>query len=382
MRVVARVGLFLFAFFYEGQAQKLCPVDKAFLRSAASIPLSIQRLNSSGDTLWVPLAIHIVERQPGEFPLHRIGAQLRALNRDFAPAKIQFYLPRYGPNGEPTCGVTRSVSPLASHDWSTQEDSLKNLISWNPDSFLNVWIVSSMSMQVIGYARALGDTESKPGVVLAMEVVGDGEGVRHPYDRGRTAVHEIGHVFSLLHPFEGGCRGMTPQTCATEGDEICDTPPQRQAYYGCPNPAPNTCNETPIDLPDPVYNYMGYADDSCMNYFTPEQIARMRTFLQNRGAVLISIENQQARGRLEPMNPSCAAITTLAASQGQEVSFARKGSTIIVKNAAHILIYDAAGRLVHQTQGEVVSLEGLPPGLYYLHAVVEGRLFTHKVPYF
>ncbi|MCS7154072.1 MAG: hypothetical protein NZ989_09050, partial [Bacteroidia bacterium] len=141
MRDIARLGFFLFLLSTGGQAQKLCPVDKAFLRLAAPVSLSSQRLYSSEDTLWVPLAIHIIEQQPDEFPLHRIGAQLRALNRDFAPAKIQFYLPRYGPNGEPTCGITRSVSPLASHDWSTQEDSLKNFIFWNPDSFLNIWIV-------------------------------------------------------------------------------------------------------------------------------------------------------------------------------------------------------------------------------------------------
>ncbi|MCX8112251.1 MAG: zinc metalloprotease [Bacteroidia bacterium] len=363
-------------------AQRQCPVDKTFLRIPSSFSGLVFRSypeDHSEDTLWVPVVVHVIESYANEIPSERVGAQLRALNRDFAPARIQFYLPRYGPSGEPTCGLTRTVSPLSSHDWSTEEDTLKNLIYWAPDSFLNIWVVRSMPMQVIGYARALNDPQAKAGIVLVAGVLGEGEGVRPPYDRGRTAVHEMGHVFSLYHPFEGGCRGMTPQTCAIEGDEICDTPPQRQATYGCPRTPPNTCQETPIDLPDPIHNFMGYVDDSCMTHFTPEQIARMRAFLRFHGSTLISQANQLARGRTTPFDHVCTELMGISTPFIAPPKLKRKGNTLFVEGAEELKVYDVAGRLLHQTRGDEICIDALPFGLYYLQVFKTGYPFTYTI---
>lgn len=366
----------LFPLFSFGQ--RFCPVDKGFLRLPP--PLLSAARHATEDTLWVPLAIHVIESQPYELSDERIGAQLRALNRDFAAASIQFYLPRYGPNGQPTCGITRTISPLASHDWMVQEDSLKNLTYWPPDSFLNVWIVSWMPMQVIGYARPLGDTVSLPGLVLLAEVVGEGEGVRIPYDKGRTAVHEMGHVFSLLHPFEGGCSGMTPQTCAVEGDEICDTPPQREPHYGCPSPPVNTCHEMPEDRPDPIRNFMGYVDDACMDHFTPLQIQRMRTFLRTLGATLISEENKYARGFYEPLSDTCRVVASLYRSFPSLPYLYLEAGTTGTRGIQRLWLYDAAGRIQIASEGERIPLpEYLPPGLYFLISEKDGAFFSQKL---
>lgn len=41
----------------------------------------------------------------------------------------------------------------------------------------------------------------------------------------RTIAHELGHLFSLAHTFEGnGTELVNGDNCSTEGDQICDTP--------------------------------------------------------------------------------------------------------------------------------------------------------------
>jgi len=43
--------------------------------------------------------------------------------------------------------------------------------------------------------------------------------------QGGTLVHEMGHLFGLLHTFEGnGVENVNGSNCETEGDNICDTP--------------------------------------------------------------------------------------------------------------------------------------------------------------
>lgn len=347
--------------------QRSCPVDRAFLRLRPS-GVSFSQRQAQEDTLWVPVVFHLIARDSsGWVPESRVASQLRALNRDFAQVKIQFYLPRYDPQGQPTCGITYTLSPYARHDWTIEEHTLKDLIRWPVDSFVNIWVVESMILNTIGYARALGDTEGASGIVLVASVVGDRDGPQAPYDWGRTAVHEMGHVFSLYHPFEGGCVGMTATTCAVEGDEICDTPPQARAHYGCPSPVPNTCTESfPEDLPDPVDNLMGYVDDRCMQVLTPQQGARMRSFLEQAGAALISAENHLRRGRLLTPDASCAAVATLSSPTHAPLSWRIEGPVLVLDSPLPftVRVCDALGRELLREKQPRVSLAELPPGVY------------------
>jgi len=359
-----------------GWAQRYCPVDKAFLRPHLS---SVSWRGTLTDTLWVPIVFHVISQDSaGWLPAYRLGDQLTALNRDYEGALIQFYLPRYGPQGEPTCGITWHLSPLAMHDWTAEEDTLKKLCLWPPDSFINVWIVDQMVLNTIGYARALGDTTGIPGLVLLKSVVGNRVGLSPPFDWGRTAVHEMGHVLSLLHPFEGGCIGTTPQTCATEGDEICDTPPQRQPAFGCPALTTNTCTETPLDQPDPVDNFMGYVDDSCMVRFTPDQILRMRLYLQGRGATLISPINQQRRGWDSRPDSACGVVLGLPKPAVSPLRFWREGSLWHLEGPYPICweVWDAWGRKITEGMEPSFDEQALPVGLYVLRVHTPTGLYT------
>ncbi len=84
------------------------------------------------------------------------------------------------------------------------------------------------------------------------------------FNRGYTAVHEIGHWLGLFHPFEGGCR--------PPGDGVDDTPYEAIPTQACPT-AKDSC---PAPGTDPVHNFMDYGFDTCMREFTRGQGVRIR----------------------------------------------------------------------------------------------------------
>jgi hypothetical protein len=88
-------------------------------------------------------------------------------------------------------------------------------------------------------------------------------GAAEPYHLGDTATHEVGHWLGMFHTFEGGCTQMN--------DQIPDTPAERQPAFGCPI-GRNSCAQIPGN--DPIFNFMDYTDDACMNTFTWWQAVR------------------------------------------------------------------------------------------------------------
>ncbi|KAJ5937132.1 hypothetical protein N7454_004787 [Penicillium verhagenii] len=88
------------------------------------------------------------------------------------------------------------------------------------------------------------------------------------YNRGGTAIHEIGHWNGLLHTFQGeSCSASNP------GDYISDTPQQSTPTDGCPSQK-DSCPDSPGF--DAVHNFMDYSSDVCYDTFSPGQMNRMR----------------------------------------------------------------------------------------------------------
>lgn len=88
-----------------------------------------------------------------------------------------------------------------------------------------------------------------------------------PFDKGITAVHEVGHWFGLFHVFQGSvCSGDA-------GDMISDTPAQREPTSGCPTRKDSCPNQQGFDS---VNNFMDYSDDACLSEFTAGQTSRVR----------------------------------------------------------------------------------------------------------
>ena len=76
--------------------------------------------------------------------------------------------------------------------------------------------------------------------------------------------HKVGHWLALHHTFEGGCNG---------GDDVADTPAQETPSFGCPT-GKDSCPS--LNGLDPIYNFMDYSDDPCLNRFSRGQHSRMK----------------------------------------------------------------------------------------------------------
>jgi hypothetical protein len=81
------------------------------------------------------------------------------------------------------------------------------------------------------------------------------QGGVHGYQMGKTAVHEVGHWFGLLHTFQDN-------TCTVgdAGDYIEDTRQEATATAGCPQ-GKNSCPGLKVPGADPISNFMDYSTD-------------------------------------------------------------------------------------------------------------------------
>jgi hypothetical protein len=114
----------------------------------------------------------------------------------------------------------------------------------------------------------------------------------------KTATHEIGHCLGLWHPFHGveevagctDCRELAGRSAADgdiTGDFASDTPPTNRNFdCGPPTDDPGTpqnesldsCNGQPWGTTD-YSNFMGYANDTCIDHFTAQQKGRMHAWI-------------------------------------------------------------------------------------------------------
>jgi hypothetical protein len=224
-------------------------------------------------TVNIPVYVHVIYSNSQEnISDAQINSQISVLNADFnasnndinnvpsefaglvADADITFTL----------AGVTRKASSTTS--WGTN-DAMKSASNGgvsvvSPSSALNIWICN-IGGGILGYAQFPGGSSSTDGVVISPQYFGTTGFVSAPFNKGRTATHEVGHYLNLRHIWgDGRCK---------QDDFVADTPSSDAPNYGCPSYPTVNCRSN-----DMTMNYMDYSDDACMYMVSNGQKERMR----------------------------------------------------------------------------------------------------------
>src|SRR3954454_7938423 len=238
----------------------------------------------------IQVVVHVVHKTDEEnISDAQIKSQIDVINKDYrgtngdrskvpdvwkglaADPNIQFALASKDPKGKPTNGITRVQTTRDSFGTgdSVKKKSGGGVDPWPTDRYLNLW-VCNLGQGLLGYAQFPGGPAATDGVVILYTAFGTRGAVAAPFDKGRTATHEIGHFFNLRHIWgdRNDCSG---------NDFVADTPPAQAANTGKPKFPHITCNNGPNG--DMFMNYMDYTDDDAMFMFTVGQVARMNATL-------------------------------------------------------------------------------------------------------
>ena len=307
-------------------------------------------------TILIPVVVHVVYKDPADNVSEaQIKRQIEVLNEDFrkrnsdirkvpapfrklaADARIEFRLAVRDQTGSPTNGITRTRSTKSS--FSNRTDDIKSRhkgghTAWPTDQYLNIWvgpkIVDPIQGSLLGYAQFPGGPAATDGVVIATHAFGTGGRARAPFNKGRTATHEIGHWLNLLHIWgddHGGCSGS---------DSVADTPNQSGSSSGVPVFPRISCSNGPHG--DLFMNYMDYTDDAGMFLFTPGQVKRMRATLDGPRASLLDSMALEPVARVEPVALKAPAKVDLEKAlgheKGAEVSKVFDGATWVPRGKA------------------------------------------------
>lgn len=291
----------------------------------------------------IPVVVHVLYGNTTQnISMTQIQSQITALNQDFSASNtdisnvpstfqsaigncdIEFCLAQIDPNNQPTNGVNRVNVGTTSLTTSQIDGTWKPQTQWDPTKYFNIW-VANIQGGVLGYAQfpsssglggmpSNGGAANTDGVVILYNAFGTTGAVSAPYNKGRTATHEIGHWLGLRHIWGDG-------TCAS--DFCNDTPPQQTSNYNCRTHPYNVGACSGNTTGEMFMNYMDYVPDACMYMFTADQKARMDIVLQNsprRNSLLTSTACGVA-----PLNANFTANNTTITA-GQTVTFTNTSS--------------------------------------------------------
>ncbi|MGK5550558.1 zinc metalloprotease [Actinomadura kijaniata] len=213
------------------------------------------------DRVTVPVYFHVLhDGGRGNLTDEQVRQQIAVMNAAYG-----------GGRGGADTGVAFTLKEITrsdNADWyaqpETHEATFKSRLRRGGADTLNLYS-ASLGEDLLGWSTFPWKYRSDPrmdGVVIHIGAMPDGTITN--YDRGYSAVHEVGHWLGLYHTFQDGC--------GAPGDRVADTPEERDPTNGCPD-RKDTC---PAPGEDPIHNFMDYAWDACMTHFTAGQGARMR----------------------------------------------------------------------------------------------------------
>ncbi|MBK9510132.1 MAG: T9SS type A sorting domain-containing protein [Cytophagaceae bacterium] len=256
-------------------------------------------LRPSAETIYIPLKLHVVINDAGSvnssfFRSKDFNQSLAYTNAVYKKANIQFF-------------VTGSINYIKS-------SKLQNLVIKNTETVvidgyteniveeelcrpheipnaINLFFVNNTNIDGFisaSYAKYPNTTSvqkiSSYRIIMNAQAIGGYGDIKYP-----GLPHEIGHHFSLYHPFDynGGAKELvkrsTGANCETTGDFLCDTP--ADPYNDIPSNSPDRslCSELPPNYRDAngdIYkpdmsNIMTYYSNYCKSGFTAGQYERI-----------------------------------------------------------------------------------------------------------
>lgn len=249
-------------------AQRIAEIER-FTQDAIS-----QGKAPSTGTITIPVVVNVLYRTSSEnISMSQIQSQIDALNKDFNALNSDFnQVPAFFSGVKANVGVSFVLDAVnrkqtSKSSWGTRDAMKKTkrggLNPTSPNTKLNIW-VCTIGGGILGYAQFPGGNSSTDGVVIDSRYFGTTGTATPPFDKGRTATHEIGHWMNLRHIWGDSNCG---------NDFVNDTPTHNTANYGCPSyPHYSSCSGNPVEM---TMNYMDYTDDACMYMFSEGQKSRM-----------------------------------------------------------------------------------------------------------
>ena len=249
-----------------------------FTREVIANPVQYRLVNG---VVEIPVVFNVLYRTTEQnVSQAQLQSQIDVLNEDFSATNADYNLTQTYNSVKSGNIAVRFVLDLVIRrsttktSWSTNDAMKKagqGIAPTSPTTKLNIW-VCNMGGGILGYAQFPGGSSSTDGVVLDDNATGRIGTAATPFNKGRTATHEVGHWMNLRHIWGDA-------TCGT--DLVGDTPTHNTANYGCPAAGHlSTCAGTPVEM---TMNYMDYTDDACMYMFSLGQKTRMLAVFASGG---------------------------------------------------------------------------------------------------
>ncbi len=364
--------------------------QKALTARISSDGISLKKGVIPVDT--VPVVIHVVASASLQSNITTaiLQSQIDVLNEDFGglnadstriPAafkplfgksNIVFLLAGQNQYDEPSNGIERRVSN-ATFDVANADDAKQTarggLDAWDGSKFLNLWVVSFGSTNVLGVSVFPGDPRplGMHGFVCDYRAFGRGASyLYNGFHLGRTTTHEIGHFYGLRHIWgddNGSCAGAD-----FSDPSIDDTPNQSDATYG--NPDSSSKGTQRFDKCSPsgagimYQNFMDYTDDVALVMFTkgqqqvienalvhsPDRSPVLSSTTYNTPPVYIADARVRTISSPAPSSTQCALFTPLVILRN---SGSQPLTSVQIKysvNGASPLIYNWTGSLDPYTE--------------------------------
>ena len=395
MRSVFSLAMLCIFSFQASMAQHQCGTEtytRNYFKPAKEQPAVFlrgqERDTVPNEIITIPVIVHLLfNTNEQNITDDQIRSQIDVLNKDFrrmnadavntpdafkpvtADTRIMFCLAKVTPGGKPTKGIIRKYT---TKEFFLGDDGMKFSAAggddaWDSKKYLNIWVCALFGRS-LGYATIPGGDASLDGVVINYDVFGNTGFVRPPFNKGRTATHEVAHWLGLKHIWGD-------ENCGS--DDVDDTPRQKSYNYGCPVfPHVTSCSENASG--DMFMNFMDFTDDACMNSFTNGQKMKMRSLFalggtKNSFLYSFACDSSLASGgplpddTLPVFKPK-AGINIFPNPAISEVTISPVNDYVLTGKVCSI--YNVQGKLLIRqsfvASREKINVSALPSGIYIL----------------